>query len=82
MSEILYYGFGGYEVFKNGELFYRGKSDIKWEKYKTLRQIENQAKKEPGAEWVVELNNPLRGGKWKRNNDGQYILFETNIGFA
>lgn len=82
MDTVLYWGFGGYKVYKNGKMFYMGKPDAKWESYKTLKKIEREAKKYPRSKWVVELNNPLRGAKWKRNSKGEWVLFETNQGFA
>ena len=82
MSEILYQGFGGYSVYKGNKLFYSGDPNGKWESFKSLKDIEKLAKKEPDAKWKVVLSNPLRGATWKRNKKGQWILKETNMGFA
>jgi len=82
MDTVLYYGFGGYSVRKNGKLFYEGDPAGEWESFKTLKQIERQAKKEPKAKWEVKLDNPLRGATWQRNKNGEWILKETNQGFA
>ena len=82
MDTVLYQGFGGYHVTKNGKLFYMGNSNDEWESFKKLSQIERQAKKEPKSHWRVVLNNPLRGATWRRNIKGQWILIETNQGFA
>jgi hypothetical protein len=81
MSEVLYQGFGGYHVEKDGEIFYWPKSDLKWEEYKTLADIEKDAKKSPKSLWQVILNNPLRGATWERKR-GQWHLIESNAGFA
>ncbi len=82
MNTVLYYGFGGYTVYKNTKVFYEGKHDQEWEEYKTLEQIEIEARKSPRSKWKVVLDNPLRGATWKRNSKGEWILIETNAGFA
>jgi len=81
MREVLYNGFGGYSVWKNNKLYYSGNPQGEWESFKTLKDIEKIAKKEKGN-WKVVLNNPLRGATWRRNKVGQWILKETNKGFA
>lgn len=82
MDTELYQGFGGYHVEKNGEVFYFPDSDLKWEEYKTLAQIEEDAAKEPDADWRVILNNPFRGATWQRHGKDEWVLIETNLGFA
>ena len=82
LSTVLYNGFGGYSVRKNGELFYEGGYDEDWEKFKKLRDIEKIAKKEPEANWEVELYAPLSGATWKRNSSGKWLCVERNQGFA
>ncbi len=34
------------------------------------------------SKWEVILYTPLRGATWRRNSKGQWILKETNLGFA
>ena len=85
LDTVLYNGFGGYTVFKDGECFYSGDSQGKWEDFKILSEIEEEIKKTicTGKEkWKVVLDNPLRGAIWERATDGQWILKETNQGFA
>lgn len=82
MNTVLYQGFGGYTVRKNGELFYEGNSDDEWNKFKKLRHIEKEAKKDPTAKWTVELYEPLSGATWERQEDGQWVAIEKNLGFA
>jgi hypothetical protein len=67
MDTVLYYGFGGYEVRKDGEMYYRGESDEDWENFKTLEEIEKDAQKSPKSKWEVELYEPLSGATWQRN---------------
>lgn len=82
MDTVLYQGFGGYHVEKDGEEYYFPNSDLEWEEYKTLSQIEEEAVLEPDADWRVILNNPLRGGTWQRHGVDEWVLIESNIGFA
>lgn len=84
MDEVLYNGFGGYRVEKDGELYYQGKSDQAFEDFKTLREIEDMAKlNHPNAYWEVILDNPLRGATWTRDNETRkWILTDINQGFA
>lgn len=81
MDTVLYRGFGGYHVEKDGEIYYWADSDLDWGNFKTLAQIERQAKRCPRSKWRVILNNPLRGATWERRR-GAWILVETNLGFA
>ena len=82
MDTVLYQGFGGYHVEKNGEIYYFPDSDLEWNEYKTLYDIEVDALKDPEADWRVILNNPLRGGTWQRHDIEQWVLIESNMGFA
>ena len=77
---VLYNDFGGYTVKKNGDLFYEGMAGD-WESFETLAGIEKTAKENPGH-WTVTLNSALRGATWTRNVYGEWILTETNQGFA
>lgn len=82
MDTVLYNGFGGYNVQKDGDIFYVGDPNGEWESFKTLAEIEKEAEKSPNSKWQVILNNPLRGATWERNEKGEWILIETNLGFA
>jgi len=81
MDEVLYRGFGGYSVEMNGKIMYLASPEMDWAQFATLEDIEAMAQHEPDEEWVVVLDNPLRGARWKREN-GRWVLFETNPGFA
>ena len=81
LDTVLYNGFGGYIVRKNGELFYSGDPNGGWKSFPTLRKFEKLARKEK-AKWEVILNNPLRGATWQRKGKDKWILKETNMGFA
>lgn len=81
LDTVLYNGFGGYKVTRDGETFYQGGSDEKWEKYKKLAYIEKQAIL-LGGKWKIILYTPLRGATWERKGKKKWVLIETNRGFA
>lgn len=81
LNTKLYNGFGGYSVWKNGKFFFAGDPNGEWDSFPTLRKFENRARKQ-GGRWKVVLDNPLRGATWTRQEDGKWILTETNRGFA
>ncbi len=82
MDTVLYNGFGGYRVTKNHCLFYQGDAGGDFLSFLTLQQIEAEASKTPEDTWKVILDNPLRGATWERRIDGNWVLIETNQGFA
>lgn len=82
LDTVLYNGFGGYAVSKNGVNYYCGEPDQEWESFKTLQDIENEAVKDPEADWRVELNLPLRSGEWQRHGDSEWVLIDSGLGFA
>lgn len=82
MDTVLYNGFGGYSVKRNGETYYRGDANENFNSFKTLQQIEAIAQKTPEDKWEVVLDNPLRGATWERRINGNWELIETNQGFA
>lgn len=82
MDEVLHNGFGGYRVTKDGKTFYEGDPQGEWESFKTLADIEVEARKEPEADWRVHLDLPLRSGEWQRHGDDEWVLINSGLGFA
>lgn len=78
---VLYMGFGGWKVTKDGELFYMGDSNTEWEQFKTLADIEKTAKRYPKADWMAICFTPLHGETYQRQR-GKWVLVEENQGFA
>ena len=76
----LYNGFGGWQVNKNGALFYQADSGD-WDNSKTLSDIEVEAALDPNNDWQAVLYTPLRGATYQRQND-KWVLVEVNEGFA
>ena len=79
----LYQGFGGWNITKDGKLYFEEPNiDKTWEEFKTLKEIENEAKKDPNHDWRAILDLPLRGGQYQRHGDDKWVLIESNMGFA
>lgn len=81
MDTVLYMGFGGWMITKNGELFYMADSNLEWEQFKTLADIEKSAKKDTKADWRAVCDTPLHGAVFQRQR-GKWVLVEENAGFA
>jgi hypothetical protein len=82
MDTVLYNGFGGYVVMRNADVYYVGDPNDEWDNYKTLSEIEIDARKEPNETWVVKLDLPLRDAKWERRGLDKWELVESGLGFA
>lgn len=81
MDTVLYNGFGGWTITKDGELFFIEDSNKEFEDFKTLEFIEEKAKHEPNHDWRAECFTPLHGETYQRQ-DGKWVLVEENAGFA
>lgn len=77
----LYNGFGGYTVFKNGNIYYQARSKDEFYGAKTLLQIEQEVCHDHDSDYRIELFLPLRGGEWQRHLDGNWYLISENEGF-
>lgn len=82
LDTVLYQGFGGFHVTRKDKIYYYPDSDLKWEEYKTLADIEKEIPKYSKLKWEVVLNNPLRGGTWTRTKSDHWVLTDSNLGFA
>ena len=80
----LYNGFGGWDVTKDGELYFIEAAHIEkgWKEWKQLKEIEEEAKKDPNHDWRCNYNLPLRGGSYQRHDNDKWVLIESNRGFA
>ncbi|KQC02080.1 hypothetical protein [Pedobacter sp. Hv1] len=78
----LYYGFGGYLVLKNGNIYYQASSGDEFFGSKTLLDIEKEVCSDHENDYRIILSLPLRGAEWQRNLDGNWYLISENSGFA
>ncbi len=81
LDTVLYQGFGGFHVERDGEIIYYPACNTDWDDFKTLAFFERMARRNAKAIWRVVLSNPLRGAVWERRR-GKWHLIETNQGFA
>jgi len=81
---VLYFGFGGWSIEKDGQHYYSADPsvELEWEEYKTLSEIEEEAKLSPKSLWIAELDLPLRSAKYQRSECGKWILIKSGQGFA
>lgn len=82
MNTRMYQGMGGWMIVKNGELFFMDKGDKEFEDYPTLMKFENEARKEPNAEWIAQVDLPLSNAKYQRHDKNTWVLIEKGEGFA
>ena len=84
MKTKLYNGFGGWEIRKDGFLYFihESEDELDWSNVKKLEDIELEAKKSPRNKWTAHLNRPLKEAKYERLKCGSWVLIDTGIGFA
>lgn len=81
LDTVLYQGFGGWHITKDGKFFFQDDSNKEWDQFKTLQYIENKAKRDANHDWRAECYTPLHGEVYQRQR-GKWILVEQNLGFA
>jgi len=90
MNMMIAVGFGMASVQMDGELVY---SDIKVEEfnetheanllpYWRVQDAENEARKDPDHEWTIDMQGPLQGETYKRMGEDNWVLIDSNNGFA
>lgn len=82
MDTVLYSGFGGWQIFKDGGLFYQADPNTaEWDSFRRLEDIEKDAALLPECDWQAVCFTPLHGETYQRQ-DGKWVLVEQNEGFA
>lgn len=82
MNTRLYNGFGGWMITKDDDVFFMEKVNTDFNKSKTLRYIEKQARLAPGCDWRAVLNLPLRSAVYQRQGNNKWMLIKKGMGFA
>ena len=82
MRTVLYSGFGGWDITKDGEHYFSEYSDKEYDEAKTISYIERMAKLEPECDWRANLNLPLRSAVYQRQGKSKWVLVEIGQGFA
>ncbi len=78
----LYYGFGGWNITKDGKPYFQEDSDKEFHENKTLCYIERRAKLEPDCDWRAHFDSPMRDAFYQRQGTSKWVLVEKGIGFA
>ena len=82
MDTVLYQGFGGWHITKNGEHYFSEDINKEWEENKKLSSIEEEARKEPNKDWRAHCILPLRDAVYQRQRKDKWVLVEKGQGFA
>ena len=88
LDMIIAVGFGIAQVKKNGKVIYSEPLDweiekgVKTEKdFKTLREIEIEAQKDPNNDYRLILEAPLRSSYYQRQGKNKWVLYKSGMGF-
>lgn len=81
LDTVLYMGFGGWTITKNGKHYFSEDVDKEFEQMKTLAFIEKKAKRESSSDWRAVCDTPLHGEVYQRQR-GKWLLVKENMGFA
>ena len=90
MNMMIAVGFGDALVTKDDEIIY---SEINIElfnqtheanllPYWRVQDAENEARKDPDHEWTIDMQGPLQGKTYKRMGEDNWVLIDSNKGFA
>ena len=90
MNMMIAVGFGDALVTKDDEIIY---SEINIElfnqtheanllPYWRVQDAENEARKDPDHEWTIDMQGPLQGETYKRMGEDNWVLIDSNKGFA
>jgi hypothetical protein len=86
MDMLIGVGFGSAYASKDGAVVYDEMEVMHkggdFDDLATLQQIEDRAVADPDHDWRVVLHGPLRGREYQRHGAGQWVLVESNQGFA
>jgi hypothetical protein len=78
LDTVVAVGFGEANISKDNKIVYRDNGkDVR-----TLAEFEDMAKKDPDHDWRLFLLAPLRGREYQRQGDNQWVLIDSNMGFA
>lgn len=78
----LYNGFGGWNVFKNGKIFFIDPMDAEWEDCKDLNHVESLIGEDSENEYIAHFYSPLREAIYQRHAKDVWVLIEKGPGFA
>lgn len=82
LNTKLYNGFGGWVVMKNGQEYFQEENGIDFDEGKDLKHVENMIGEDTENLYEAVVYLPLRGATYQRHAKNNWVLIETNEGFA
>jgi len=83
MTMMIAVGFGDAIVTKDDEIIYSESQDAEgWDDFWTTQTAENEARKDPDHEWIIDMQGPLQGRTYMRVGEDNWMLIDSNKGFA
>ena len=82
MDRRIAVGFGCAALFRDGVQVWTEEPDTKWEDCLTGQQAEDMAAADPDHDWQIMIHGPLSGRTYQRHEPGQWVMIESNEGFA
>lgn len=79
MGALIAVGFGSALITRDGETVFDGERS---DDFHYLSEFEAMAAAAPDHDWRCILFGPLRGKAYQRQGTGQWVLYESNEGFA
>ncbi len=82
MDMVIAVGFGMAGVTKDSMPIYIETLDLDEDDFWTVQNAENAAKNDPDHDWRIIMDAPLRGRTYQRHGDDEWVLINSNRGFA
>jgi len=82
LGTVLYTGFGGWHIRKDGVQFYAANDYAEFQDCKTVADIEAMIGDEDDSEYLAVAFLPLRGATYQRHSRNHWVLIDENEGFA
>ncbi len=79
----MYHGMGGmWTITKNGQHFFSDDRDVEFDQYHDLKHVEDLIGENTEDEFIADFTSPLRGSVYQRHAKNNWVLIETNEGYA
>lgn len=82
MDRILAVGFGSCQVSVDGKIVYAEQEIGHEEEYWRCQDAENEAVKNPEADWRISFYAALYEAEYQRQSEGHWVLVRRGEGFA
>jgi hypothetical protein len=83
MNRRVAVGFGYAAVTKDREeVWHEPREWTSWEDLPTVQTFENMARRDPDHDWRAIMDGPLHGETYQRHGPNEWVLVESNQGFA